>query len=52
MHETKRTIDEVPVWLSKILLNEREWPLYKSDTESPLKCTANDYFPEYSLKNT
>ena len=52
MQEAKRTIDEVPIWVSKILLNDREWPLYKSDIEITLKCTASDYLPEYSIRNT
>lgn len=49
MQGITNTIDEVPLWLSKILLNQREWPLHKSDPLDNFKCTASDYLPEYFL---
>lgn len=49
MDEIRTSIDTVPSWLSKILISDRHWPLYKSNLNDDLKCTAIDYLPEYFI---
>ncbi len=52
MRETQRSIDDIPSWMSKILLNRRKWPLYKTNINTDLKSMASDYLPEYPTEDS